>query len=345
MIANLSDVLSIYTGSAWLACDGSAVSRTTYAQLFAAIGTTFGAGDGATTFNLPTWAALNSRLLLSLTTGTTFAAFTQDTDIVMNNAVATAIDISAGAVYAGIRVSIIQKSTLGLTVYTDEAHAQSCLLPQGTFLLEWDGVQWCVVGKTTVIRIQFTSGGSWVTPFCTTYTFTAIGGGGGGGGAYSLSGLFQGNGGGGGGGSSVMKMQNAGVSISFSMGSGGTGVNGIGAGGAGGTTTISDSGLIVSGPGGGGGVSGGGGGINGFSVPMQVDQVCVPGVAGAEPNGSSSGAGGASSWGLGAGGASKSGNVNGNPGTGYGGGGGGAATTGNTRQGGNGTAGCVFIEF
>jgi microcystin-dependent protein len=37
----------------WLACDGSAVSRTTYARLFAAIGTTHGAGDGSTTFNLP----------------------------------------------------------------------------------------------------------------------------------------------------------------------------------------------------------------------------------------------------------------------------------------------------
>lgn len=37
----------------WLAADGSAVSRTTYADLFAAIGTTFGAGDGSTTFNLP----------------------------------------------------------------------------------------------------------------------------------------------------------------------------------------------------------------------------------------------------------------------------------------------------
>ena len=33
--------------------DGSAVSRTTYADLFAAIGTTFGSGDGSTTFNLP----------------------------------------------------------------------------------------------------------------------------------------------------------------------------------------------------------------------------------------------------------------------------------------------------
>lgn len=37
----------------WLACDGSTVSRTTYAALFSAIGTTFGAGDGSTTFRLP----------------------------------------------------------------------------------------------------------------------------------------------------------------------------------------------------------------------------------------------------------------------------------------------------
>ncbi len=37
----------------WLVCDGAAVSRTTYADLFAAIGTTWGAGDGSTTFNLP----------------------------------------------------------------------------------------------------------------------------------------------------------------------------------------------------------------------------------------------------------------------------------------------------
>ncbi len=37
----------------WLECDGTAVSRTTYANLFAAIGTTFGIGDGTTTFNLP----------------------------------------------------------------------------------------------------------------------------------------------------------------------------------------------------------------------------------------------------------------------------------------------------
>lgn len=37
----------------YLICDGSAVSRSTYASLFAVIGTAFGAGDGSTTFNLP----------------------------------------------------------------------------------------------------------------------------------------------------------------------------------------------------------------------------------------------------------------------------------------------------
>lgn len=37
----------------FLLCDGSALSRTTYAALFSAIGTTWGVGDGSTTFNLP----------------------------------------------------------------------------------------------------------------------------------------------------------------------------------------------------------------------------------------------------------------------------------------------------
>jgi microcystin-dependent protein len=37
----------------YLSCDGSSVSRTTYADLFDAIGTTWGSGNGSTTFNLP----------------------------------------------------------------------------------------------------------------------------------------------------------------------------------------------------------------------------------------------------------------------------------------------------
>lgn len=49
--------ITAYGGTAdpdgWLICDGRAISRTTYANLFAVIGTTYGAGDGSTTFNIP----------------------------------------------------------------------------------------------------------------------------------------------------------------------------------------------------------------------------------------------------------------------------------------------------
>lgn len=50
-------IISLFAGttapSGWLICDGSAVSRTTYANLFSVIGTTYGTGDGSTTFNIP----------------------------------------------------------------------------------------------------------------------------------------------------------------------------------------------------------------------------------------------------------------------------------------------------
>ena len=39
--------------SGFLECDGTAVSRSTYSALFAIVGTTYGAGDGSTTFNTP----------------------------------------------------------------------------------------------------------------------------------------------------------------------------------------------------------------------------------------------------------------------------------------------------
>jgi microcystin-dependent protein len=62
--ANLTGIEGIPTGtitpwsqatppSGFLECDGAAVSRSTYAALFAVISTTYGVGDGSTTFNLP----------------------------------------------------------------------------------------------------------------------------------------------------------------------------------------------------------------------------------------------------------------------------------------------------
>ena len=52
-----SGMLAPFAGSTapdgWLLSDGTAISRTTYASLFAIIGTTYGSGNGTTTFNLP----------------------------------------------------------------------------------------------------------------------------------------------------------------------------------------------------------------------------------------------------------------------------------------------------
>lgn len=55
-IASIGDVKARAAASVpagWLLCAGQAVSRTTYAALFAEIGTTYGVGDGTTTFNVP----------------------------------------------------------------------------------------------------------------------------------------------------------------------------------------------------------------------------------------------------------------------------------------------------
>lgn len=69
---NPAGVISAYAGSSapsgWLMCDGSAVSRTTYATLFAIISTTYGVGDGSTTFNLP---FLNGRSIIGAGTAAT----------------------------------------------------------------------------------------------------------------------------------------------------------------------------------------------------------------------------------------------------------------------------------
>jgi microcystin-dependent protein len=52
-IGAVSDYAGSSAPTGWLLCYGQAVSRTTYASLFTAISTTYGTGDGSTTFNLP----------------------------------------------------------------------------------------------------------------------------------------------------------------------------------------------------------------------------------------------------------------------------------------------------
>ena len=55
--ARFSGEITMFGGitapTGWLLCDGSAINRAVYPDLFAAIGSAYGAGDGSTTFNLP----------------------------------------------------------------------------------------------------------------------------------------------------------------------------------------------------------------------------------------------------------------------------------------------------
>lgn len=52
-VGTITEYAGIFPPDGWMLCDGRTVSRTVYEQLFDAIGTTFGSGDGSTTFNLP----------------------------------------------------------------------------------------------------------------------------------------------------------------------------------------------------------------------------------------------------------------------------------------------------
>ena len=112
-----------------LACDGSAVSRTTYPELFAAIGTTWGAGDGSTTFNLPDFTSVGA--FLRSTGGNAAALGTEQGDAIrningtLNNFVSTLAEQSlSGALYATISSYGSQSATgnaessIGSNLYT-----------------------------------------------------------------------------------------------------------------------------------------------------------------------------------------------------------------------------------
>jgi len=85
----------------FLKCDGSAVSRTTYAALFEVVGTTYGVGDGSTTFNLPD---LTSRTMVAANTSTSVGdtgGLNKVTPTLNQNLAATAPAVT-GAVTANV---------------------------------------------------------------------------------------------------------------------------------------------------------------------------------------------------------------------------------------------------
>ena len=117
--------------SGYLLCNGAAVSRTTYAALFAIIGTTFGIGDNSTTFNLP-----NYTNRLPVGAGGLYAAAatggSKDSVVVSHTHTATVTDsghshqtgsttVESGFIQGGIRTtgtsgSVTSTATTGISV-------------------------------------------------------------------------------------------------------------------------------------------------------------------------------------------------------------------------------------
>lgn len=355
-----------------LLADGSAISRTTYSDLFASIGTTHGSGDGTTTFNLPDY---RGRFLRGVD-GTA----NRDPDKASRTAMATGGN-------TGNNVGSVQSGQL-----QSHTHNYGGNLKQGTVNFNgtfagWIGsgvddiqntgvtatggnetrpinanVIYCVVTTSlatatasyTPGRQVFTSSGTFTIPSgVTVIKVTAVGGGGGGGGANT-----QNSAGGGGGGGTAIKLLTGltpGNTLTVSVGSAGAGGSVSGSNGSTGGTSQVSSGTqtitTIQALGGSGGSrdlsaanTGGSGGFGGGA-----DLIITGGSGGTGASGFS-GKGGDSTLGFGAysavaaagGGAGEVGKI----GSGYGAGGSGAAGTSlNNWAGGAGTAGVVIIEW
>lgn len=105
-----------------LAANGAAVSRTTYAKLFAAIGTTYGPGDGSTTFNLPNFAPGS----VARAVGTGFTLGTSDNGQVISHTHAPTLTAAGLHTHPGSTTSAVadhqHTGTTG-NVSNDHTHA------------------------------------------------------------------------------------------------------------------------------------------------------------------------------------------------------------------------------
>lgn len=115
----------------YIVCDGSAVSRTTYAALFAAIGNTWGTGDGSTTFNLPDFRGQFLRGQGSTTTdidsttrtapvGGTFTVGSGSTNGTSTITVASTAELVPGMTVTGTNIpaSSVVRAILSSTTFT-----------------------------------------------------------------------------------------------------------------------------------------------------------------------------------------------------------------------------------
>lgn len=118
-IGHIGDIIAFYGSTApegTLVCNGAAISRTTYSELFGVIGTTAGAGDGSTTFNLPD---LRGLFLRGLNGANAAALGVEQGDAIRN--LQGNVMLRAGAGDAGIAVSVAN----GVFVYIEDVQTSA----------------------------------------------------------------------------------------------------------------------------------------------------------------------------------------------------------------------------
>lgn len=123
----------------WLVCDGRALNRIDFSSLFAAIGTTWGNGDGSTTFNIPD---LRGRTAIGAGQGKTGGSVT---NAGVSQAAATQHDLGS---YDGSELVTFKKPTASFTkataTFTKSTYKTSCSTGGRADTNNWSGSPWFV---------------------------------------------------------------------------------------------------------------------------------------------------------------------------------------------------------
>ena len=262
----------------FLFCEGQAVSRTMYADLFALIGTTYGAGDGSTTFNLPN--VLDKYPQGAQTAGTvkaaglpditgrisvntynyrlpylgaeTSGAFERESDITISSAsgsTSTTINAPQAAKFKASNSNSIYGNSTTVTPPTLTVRwiikAYDAPTPSSAQI---DLSQYASDLANRLTREQtpafnrrdvITTSGTYTAPVSGWYKITVKGGGGGGGGGLSSSSRVGGGGGGGEGGTTIaFEKMTAGQTATVVIGAGGAGGAAGSSGSNGGNSTV-----------------------------------------------------------------------------------------------------------
>jgi microcystin-dependent protein len=278
----------------WLECDGRAVSRTMFADLFDAIGTTYGAGDGSTTFNLPNYsdgkfpegstvAGVVKQPGLPNITGSFSSDRAWAETSNQNDGALTYTKISSNlnaltnsSPQGGCRLDF--DASRSNPIYGASNTVQPYSLTTRYIIKAYDGVtptpaeadiSEMLTELTSKANINgsnmtyhkdvITTSGTYTAPVTGLYKITVKGGGGGGGRYYDT----VGGGGGGEGGTTIdYVMVSANDAVSVVIGAGGAG-NGSGAGANGGDSIVTIGTNTITGGGGGGALANTTGGIGG----------------------------------------------------------------------------------